>query len=269
MMTIRLLLLFLFVALASILLIDQSAQLQMMSLPFTLLFVVLSLIDDKGIEITNPALKARFTQQSRAIQVVIASVWFLYSYPLAVNIAISFAKTVHSPAIKDAEGLLAQIRIERRGEQALAILDSTKGTLPPLEIFERAINSVQMNSPDPLSELAYVASLQEGSRAIAEACGPAARVFTANFVNPFPAILDLPEGGGITFVQPGMQMSAQSHITPERLFSGIDCVMIPKLPVALDSRELLLKIYNSYLDQHYVLAKQTNYWTVLRGTGLR
>ncbi|MBV8399724.1 MAG: hypothetical protein JOZ17_13425, partial [Acetobacteraceae bacterium] len=210
--------------------------------------------------------------QSRAIQGIIVVVWFSYSYPLAVNIAISLTKAVHGPATEHTAGLLPQIQIERRGQEALAVLDSTHGTLSPLEIFERAINSVQVNSPDfssPLSELAYVASLKDGMRAIPDACGPSARVFTADFVNPFPAILDLPEGGGLAFIQPGQHMSEQNYIAPERLFAEIDCVMVPKVPVVLDARELFLKVYGSYLDQHYEPVKQTDYWTVLRGTASR
>ena len=70
-------------------------------------------------------------------------------------------------------------------------------------------------------------------------------------------------------MQPGQHMSEQSYIAPERLFAEIDCVMVPKLPVVLDARELFLKVYGSYLDQHYEPVKQTDYWTVLRGTASR
>ncbi len=119
-----------------------------------------------------------------------------------MNVAVSFAKSMHGPVNERGTGLLGEIRIERRGEDALATLASTNGPLPPLEIFERVINSMEMNAPDRITELEYVAALEDGIADLKESCGQSARVLTADFVNPFPGILSLPVGGGMIFIHP-------------------------------------------------------------------
>jgi hypothetical protein len=264
MMTLRVLLLFLFVGLTSFLLLNQSAQVYIMSLPFALLFITLHLLGEGEKQAADPARRIRFVLTSQVMQGIILVVWFLYSCPLAVNVGVSFAKALDSPVAMPGMGLLGEMHIEGHGEDALETLNLPYEGLPPLEIFERAINSRQLFNPDRLNESEYVASLADGIRALQDACSLSPRILTADSINPFPAVLNLPVGGGMTTIHPDLLVSEQSHIAPERMFADIDCVMVPKLPVQLLARAFVLSVYGDYLKQNFETVKQTDYWTVLR-----
>jgi hypothetical protein len=263
-LTFRVFLLFACVGVGSVLLMNQSAQLRILALPFALLFIALRLIEDGAEHAAEPSGRVRLGFANQAMQGLILVVWFLYCYPLAVNIPLSFVKSLHGPVAVPGAGLLGELRVERRAEPEALAFDPMDTSLPPEEIYERAINSRQVNSADVLSAQQYVASLADGVRAVQDACGPSPRVLTADFVIPFPAVLDLPVGGGMIFIHPGLLVSQQDHPVAERLFRDVTCVMIPKLPVVQRARPFVLGVYADYLGKHFEEVKRTAYWTVLR-----
>jgi hypothetical protein len=260
-LTPRLGLLFFFVSMMSIMLLNQSAQLRVMMIPFSLLIISWQIVDTR-LSASAPS-EARFVLIS--YQTVLAAacfMWISYSYPIAVNLAVSFSKSIFGKVIDGREAVLDTIKADlARGDERV-VQDLMPGGSASLEIYERTISAAGL----PLNEPDYVRSLLDGLGAVRAGCGSHDRVATADFVNPFPALLDMPVGGGAIYTDSGLLMSERSHVPAERFFSGIDCVMVPKLPVAYTSRNFFLIIYEGYLHQRFVTVEETAYWTVLRRT---
>ncbi len=261
-MTLRRLALFGSVGLMALLLLHYSAQTRILSLPFSLLFIAAAWLTapTAGADRAGPVSVAKHIPAIDAAIVVVA---LMYCYPLAVNVAISFVRTLESPPIGDV-GPLAELRTDLRDGDAPMAIDWSKEGAPPLDIFEHGANSAASSAPDLLTDPQYVASLRDGIRALREGCGENPRVLTADFSNPFPAILDLPVGGGMLYIHYGLLISDRVHIPAERLFDRIDCVMAPKLPVMIETRDFVLRVYADYLRDHFETVRQTDYWTVMR-----
>jgi hypothetical protein len=254
-------LVFLCVSVMSIMLLNQSAQLRVMMIPFTLLIIAWRIVDTAP-SAGDPSV-LRFTLTPH--QLVFAAtcfMWISYAYPMAVNLAVSFSKSISGKAIDGEQPVLRRIKAEvGRGDEPL-VQDLLHDGPGALELYERTISA----SGVPLNEPDYVRSLLDGLVAVRAGCESRDRVSTADFVNPFPALLNMPVGGGAIYTDSDLLMSARSHVPAERFFAGIDCVMVPKLPVSYTSRRLFLTVYQGYLQQNYTTIKETAYWTVLRRT---
>lgn len=139
------------------------------------------------------------------------------------------------------------------------IRDIIKDDGSRLELFERARGSITGMPGMPLSEAEYAVSLEDGFKAAREGCGENARILTADQVNPFPAVLDLPVGGGMVLLEP-RTFSIKSHLPPDRMFNNISCIMVPKMPICYACRQLFLSIYDEYLKAKFVVTRETDYW---------
>ena len=82
--------------------------------------------------------------------------------------------------------------------------------------------------------------------------------------NPFSLLLGWPEGGGMTYVSVGYVVSQNAHLPNDVMFRDVNCVMIPKLPAIMASRDLLLSIYGPYLSNSFSQSYQSDLWTILR-----
>ena len=86
--------------------------------------------------------------------------------------------------------------------------------------------------------------LKTASKPPETAVGENARILTADQVNPFPAVLDLPVGGGMIYLVVNRTGSGKVHLPPDKMFNNITCVMVPKMPICYPCRELFLSIYD-------------------------
>ena len=192
--------------------------------------------------------------------------WFLYSYPLVVNCALSFAKSIRGGRPIGAEKTIRRFLIawtDWRSSDPELIRDIIRGDGSRLDLFERARVSATGMPGMPLSEAEYAISLEDGFKAARDGCGENARILTADQVNPFPAVLDLPVGGGMIWLEP-RTFSIKSHLPPDKMFNNITCVMVPKVPICYPCRELFLSIYGEYLKSRFTITAETDYWKLYK-----
>jgi hypothetical protein len=246
------------VSMMSIMLLNQSAQLRVMIMPFSLLIVSLHALNSNR-SATNSA-RDRYVLTHQILLAAACFMWITYSYPMVVNLAVSFSKSAVGQPIDSEAGILGKIIVERNRDNMPLVQDLLRDGQATLGVYERAISAAGI----PLNESDYVRSILDGVGAVQATCGPQDRVLTADFVNPFPALLNMPVGGGAIYTDSGLLMSEQSHVPAERFFSGIDCLMIPKLPVAYTAWVFISEVYQEYMDQQFVKAQETPYWIVYR-----
>jgi hypothetical protein len=134
---------------------------------------------------------------------------------------------------------------------------------PPLDGYMMARTSRPAHHFELLSFPEVAFYLDEGLKAANSGCRKGSRIATLDFVNPFPALLGWPVGGGMIFVADKYLMSRAHHLSDEEMFRQIDCVLIPKLQLGYGTRELLTDIYGPYLQANFVKTGETEVWTVL------
>jgi hypothetical protein len=251
-------LIFLFVAGISVALLSQNAQLQVLALPFSLLLIALDIVDRQTESGT------RLIASRSVIWAITIWMWFLYSYPLGVNCALSFAKSIRAGRPIGAEKTIRRFLIawtDWRSSDPELIPDVIRGEGSRLDLFERA--RVTGIPGMPLSEAEYAISLEDGFKAARDGCGENARILTADEVNPFPAVLDLPVGGGMVWLEP-RTFSLNRHPSADKMFHNITCVMVPNVPICYPCRELLLRIYGEFLKSRFTITAETDYWKLYR-----
>jgi hypothetical protein len=143
--------------------------------------------------------------------------------------------------------------------QAVAALESA----PMLDAYAWARKSRPAYYYDELSFPEYGFYLTDGMNAATSGCRKGARIATLDSVNPFPALLGWPEGGGMVFVSAPELLSESYHLKPEEMLRQIDCVLIPKTQADVGTREVLTSIYGKYLNANYSKSTETVLWTVL------
>jgi hypothetical protein len=257
------LLIFVFVAGASLALIHESAQQKVLSLPFAVIFLTLHLIEQKREPSTGEASKRWFSSRG-AIYAIICWMWFIYSYPMIVNCAFSFASSTSGTMPVGTENAIKGFVIDWRHTDPRLIGEIIKGDGPPLDLFERTRASATGFPGMPLSAPEYALSLDDGFRTARAGCGAGARILNADLVNPFPAALDLPVGGGMIYIYADRTISKKSHPPANKMFSHITCVMVPKLPISYAARQLFLSIYQNYILENFTLGEGDDYWTVYK-----
>lgn len=134
---------------------------------------------------------------------------------------------------------------------------------PRLDAYMWARKSRPTYYYDELSFREYGFYLTDGLNAATSGCRKGARIATLDSVNPFPALLGWPEGGGMLFVSAPELLSESYHLKPEEMFRQIDCVLVPKTQVDTGIREFLMSVYGKYLDANYAKSTETVLWTVL------
>jgi hypothetical protein len=249
-------LIFVFVAGASVLLIEQNAQNYILAVPFILLFLSSDIIDRRA----QPS--SRQAASRNVISSAIILMWFVYSYPLAVNSVVSFAKSISGAKPINTENSTKRFQIDWRSADPQLSQDIVTTAGSPLDLFERARESTTNIPGMPLSEAEYALSLDDGFKAARGGCGVSARILTADVVNPFPAALDLPVGGRMIHIAPDRTISIVSHPSPDQMFRDITCVMFPKMPISYSARQMFSKIYSAYLEKNFKVRRETDYWTV-------
>ena len=134
---------------------------------------------------------------------------------------------------------------------------------PPLDAYMLARMSRPPYPWDNLSFPEYKFYLSDGLNAATSGCPKGARIATLDFVNPFPALLGWPEGGGMVFVDQPWLVSETYHLIAEEMFRQIDCVLVPKAQMLKGVREFFTRIYGEYLHAKYAKTTETALWTVL------
>jgi len=252
-------LIFLFVAGISVALLGQNAQLQVLALPFCLFLIALDIVD-RQTESDTPLIASR-----SIICALTIWMWFLYSLPLGVNCTLSFAKSIRGGRPIGAEKAVRRFLInwnDWRGSDPELIRDIVTGNGSRFDLFGRARAS-DTGPGMPLSEAEYAVSLEDGFKAARHGCGENARILTADQVNPFPAVLDLPVGGGIVWLEP-RTLSLNRHPSADKMFENISCVMVPKMPICYGCRQLFLRIYGEYFKTSFTTTADTDYWKSYR-----
>lgn len=252
---------------ASTLLARSNGSFAFSFLPAILLFVV------------APTAALRFEDRPGATEIprqewrrpvlmaVTMTVVTLQSGPEFANVCISTFRSLTEPPMVAGHDVLGRIVIRARhdedtsGLKNSAIVDG-KGTLLDAFAIGRAFRPMTWGDNLTMSE--YRDYLADGMRAARADCKAEDRIFTLDLGNPFPLLLGWPEGGGMIVIHPDRFLSAKAHLSPEKMFQNIDCVLVPKLPVFMAARDFMLDTYGSYLSQQFRTVRETPLWKVLR-----
>jgi hypothetical protein len=121
-----------------------------------------------------------------------------------------------------------------------------------------------IGTPGDLSfSLAYIATLEDGARALSAIEPTPSRVFVLDFVNPFSAGLGLePPRGDSSWHHTGRTFDEQKYIPAEELFRDVRIVMDPKAPVEGSTYNDLRRVYGDYIAANFDLVRETEYWRV-------
>jgi hypothetical protein len=121
-----------------------------------------------------------------------------------------------------------------------------------------------IGTPGDLSfSLAYIATLEDGARALSAIEPKPSRVFVLDFVNPFSAGVGLePPRGDSSWHHTGRTFDEQKHIPAEELFRDVRVVMDPKAPVEGSTYNDLRRVYGDYIAANFDLVRETEYWRV-------
>jgi hypothetical protein len=112
----------------------------------------------------------------------------------------------------------------------------------------------------------YLATLQDGARALSEIEPNPGRVFVLDFINPFSAGLGLTPARGDSSWQHWERNFDETHfVPPEDLLQDVRIVMDPKWPVEEYTTNGLRLVYDAYLAENFDLARETEYWRVYVG----
>jgi hypothetical protein len=254
-----------YIASTASLIVSYSAQFYALSLPIAFLFIALDALRPElaGAGATGE-IRARYVLFS-----ALASGLLLFeSYPLVVNVAISTYRGMHGVPIDGTNEIL--VRIVTGGEDDKSNLvrvlpgsDLLNG-MSKLDVFSVARANRPSSMWDSLSVEEYAAYLKTGISAAREGCENRARVSTIDVANPFPMLLGWPAGGGMIFFQMNYLVSQNAHLPSGVMFRDINCVMIPKLPAVMASRDTLLDIYGPFLSKSFERSYDSDTWTVLR-----
>src|SRR5579871_3390977 len=247
----------LYIAVASALLLAYSAQYLLLTLPIAFLFVALDAskprADEAGeviaantSETSNP--QARYALFSALVSCVV----LIESYPLALNVGTSTFRGLHGAPLDSGNEVLSRIVTDGASDEAdpysvwVRNVQANEGS--PIDAFAMGRATKPRHYWDSLSMREFADYLTTGISAIHKGCDDHARIANLDWGNPFSLLLGWPEGGGMTYVAVGYVVSKDAHLPNEVMFRDVNCVMIPKLPAIMASRDLLLNIYGPFLS---------------------
>ena len=250
-------------AFSSVLLIVYSAQTTVLFLPLAFLFFALSKLSE-GRERQSSAVRPYAFTVKLVSLFAIASI----GYPMLINIAYASWGYSHGLRLQSENGLLSLIRTKQpSGGETSNVLSTSSvkliESIPTLEMFMLARASKSRGLWDNMSFPEYGFYLNEGLKAVKAGCRNEARIATFDFVNPFPVLLGWPEGGGMIFTEPGYLVSKDHHLSENELFRGIDCVLIPKMPLKSGTKQFLLDTYGHFVQANYTKTHESDLWTVM------
>jgi hypothetical protein len=262
-LTISLALFCAYVGAVSVLIVSYSAQSYVLTLPIAFVFVALDALEpDAAFAQPIEQIRARYWLLSGLASAILV----IESYPLAVNIAMSTFRAVHSAPWDSTNEVLSQITTDHIGE----VDDSKPYLLPRIEKMSKldTFSFARAWRPkvyyDNLLMPEYADYLRSGMAAARKGCEDKARISTMDALNSFPMLLGWPTGGGMFYAAPGYLMSKKAHLPNEVMFRDINCVLEPKLPVQIGDRDALLDIYGPYLSQSFTQSFESDMWTVFR-----
>ena len=250
--------------LVSIVIIAYSAQRYALSIPIVFSFVALSIL--------KPTDSPSVIQSSERSQYCFVSALTCYllvtaSYPLAENLVVSTLRSIKGTSLDISDPILKTIAIDAWEKNTIFQAVNDLGALEKMSSLDvlAAGRATKSDHPwDYLSVLEYRDYLGDGLMAARNGCNEHARISNLDQVNPFPLLLGWPEGGGMLWVVPDELLSEKAHLDSDVMFREIDCVMIPKLPINIFSRELLLKIYWPDLSKVFTRSYEFSLWTIFR-----
>ena len=246
-----------YVGAVSVLILSYSAQSYLLTLPIAFVFVALDALKP-GSAFTGSInqIRTRYV----LLSAVASTLLVIESYPLAVNIAISTYRAIHTAPWDSANEVMKNIATDESKQTILAKIDKT----PKLDMFALTRAVRPKVYWDDLLMGEYADYLRTGISAARQGCKDRARISTIDALNSFPMLLGWPTGGGMFYAAAGYLMSKKAHLPNEVMFRDINCVMIPKLPVQIGYRDALLEIYGPFLSQSFEQSFESDMWTVLR-----
>lgn len=108
----------------------------------------------------------------------------------------------------------------------------------------------------------YLETVRDGIKLL-DNCPRRSGVMTLDFANPFPLMRATAPAGGMAWFHYGRTFTEQYHPSETRLFSGVDCLMIPKLPVGRGETAWLLRIYGAYVNDNFKGRIESPFWILL------
>lgn len=126
------------------------------------------------------------------------------------------------------------------------------------------VRLANIGTPGDLSfGVTYIATLEDGARALGSIDTKPSHVFVMDFVNPFSAGLGLePPRGDSSWHHASRTFDAVHFIPPEQMFRDVRIVMDPKEPVEGSTADELRIAYRDYLAANFDLALETKYWRI-------
>jgi hypothetical protein len=115
-------------------------------------------------------------------------------------------------------------------------------------------------SDEPTLMHAYLASIEDGARALEGLPEKPAKVSVLDFSNPFSASLALPPPrGDNAWLHWGRNIDELHFIPPEKHFADVDVLMLPKWGI---NNIPLKNLYQAYIESVFEPRKETSGWTV-------
>jgi hypothetical protein len=262
-LTISLALFCAYVGAVSVLIVSYSAQSYVLTLPIAFVFVALDALEpETAFAQSIDQIRTRYLLLSGLASAVLV----IESYPLAVNVAMSTFRAVHSPPWDSTNEVLSTITTDHVGDtdDGKSYFASRIEKLSKLDTFSFA----RANRPKVYWDIflmgEYADYLRSGMAAARAGCQDRARISTIDALNSFPMLLGWPTGGGMFYAASGYLMSKEAHLPNEVMFRDINCVLVPKLPVQIGYRDALLDIYGPFLSQSFEQSFESDMWTVFR-----
>ena len=254
-----------YIAATSSLILAYSAQSYVLTLPIAFLFVAL--------DATMPrAADTRAINDPRApyalFPALVSCLLLIESYPLAMNIAISTYRSLHGVPLdaenKVLQGIVTDGINDESDPYSVWVRGGQIDKLSKIDVFAIGRATKPRHYWDSLSMREFADYLTSGISAAREGCEDRARIINLDWGDPFPTLLGWPTGGGMTYVAAGYVVSEKAHLPNDVMFRDVNCVMIPKLPAIMSSRDLLLSVYGPFLSNTFEQSYESDLWIVLR-----
>jgi hypothetical protein len=112
----------------------------------------------------------------------------------------------------------------------------------------------------------YATYISDGVRLLESSSQPNEKVATVGFHNPFSYVLRRkPATGGSTFLLLDNNITMAHLPDPQRIFGDADLIMEPHYESTHEHSDLLIEeAYRPYLQEHYSVAGQSEWWTLYR-----
>jgi hypothetical protein len=254
-----------YIAITSTLLIAYSAQSYILTLPIAFLFVALDTI--KPVSIETKGINDQLASYA-LYSCLVSCLLLIESYPLAINVTIATYRALHGVPLDAGNEILKKIVTDGNNDESdpysVWIRDGKISQMNRIDAFAVGRATKPRHYWDSLSMREFGDYLTGGMSAAREGCEDRARIMTLDWGNPFPLLLGWPTGGGMTYVAAGYTVSEKAHLSNDAMFRDVNCVMIPKLPAIMGSRDLLESIYGPFLFSSFVRSYESDLWTVLR-----